>query len=68
MQMDIKIISITYLVIVSLNIIKMKDLKFVEPNINLWLMYHFRMDPEKSQAFWWVTRENVDTQYIVESI
>ena len=30
------------------------------------LMYHYRMGPEKSQAFWRVTRESVDTQYIVD--
>ena len=29
MQMDIKIISITYLVIVSLNVMKMKDLVYI---------------------------------------
>ena len=32
----------------------------------LGLMYHYRMGPEKSQAFWRVTRESVDTQYIVD--
>ena len=33
---------------------------------NQGLMYHFRMGHEKSQAFWRVTRESVDTRYIVD--
>ena len=37
-----------------------------EPRLELYgLMHHFRMGNKKSQAFWQLTHEHVDTQHIV---